>query len=189
MLCVCVCRRRRLYFLRRLRSFTVCRHMQQMFHHSVVSSIIFYIAECWGSRLKTADANRLNKLIRKAASALGLELEPLRRLPSIVDITSHPLQATLESYQCMCTEKHHRTPQEAFYLWPSNCITPPPSAGHKSDTWDVNNISYTMFIIICNILYYNTLYALIQMCNTLAIMSNITFHYYYDHVPTAFNVM
>ncbi|KAI3370482.1 hypothetical protein L3Q82_025245 [Scortum barcoo] len=61
----------RLFFLRRLRSFNVCRTMLQMFYHSVVSSIIFYAVVCWGSRLKTADTNRLNKLIRRAGSVLG----------------------------------------------------------------------------------------------------------------------
>ncbi|KAI3351544.1 hypothetical protein L3Q82_020227 [Scortum barcoo] len=55
-----------LFFLRRLRSFNVCRTMLQMFYHSVVSSVIFYAVVCWGSRLKTADTNRLNKLIRRS---------------------------------------------------------------------------------------------------------------------------
>ena len=59
------------YFLRRLRSFNVCRTMLQMFYHSVVSVV------CWGSRLKADDANRLNKLVWKAGSFLGVELESL----------------------------------------------------------------------------------------------------------------
>ncbi|KAI3371908.1 hypothetical protein L3Q82_006781 [Scortum barcoo] len=61
--------------IRRLRSFNVCRTMLQIFYHSVVSSIIFYAVVCWGSRLKTADTNRVNKLIRRAGSVLGVELE------------------------------------------------------------------------------------------------------------------
>lgn len=32
-----------LYFLRRLRSFSVCNKMLHMFYHSVVASIIFYV--------------------------------------------------------------------------------------------------------------------------------------------------
>jgi len=39
-----------------------------------VASVIFYAVVCWGSRVKAADANRLNKLIRKAGSVLGVEL-------------------------------------------------------------------------------------------------------------------
>jgi len=51
--------------------------MLQMFYHSVVASVIFYAVVCWGSRVKVADANRLNKLIRKAGSVLGVALESL----------------------------------------------------------------------------------------------------------------
>lgn len=43
----------------------------------VVASITFYAVECWGSRLKTSDVNRLNKLIRRASSVLAVELESL----------------------------------------------------------------------------------------------------------------
>ncbi|KAI3376037.1 hypothetical protein L3Q82_016569, partial [Scortum barcoo] len=84
------------------------RTMLQMFYHSVVSSVIFYAAVCWGSRLKTADTNRLNKLIRRAGSVLGVELKSvvevserrmLRKLLSIMDNVSHPLHATLTSCQ------------------------------------------------------------------------------------------
>ena len=66
----------RLYFLRRLRCFNIYRTMLQMFYHSVESSGIFYAVVCCDSRLRAADANRLNKLIRKAGSVLGVELEP-----------------------------------------------------------------------------------------------------------------
>lgn len=113
----------RLYFLRRLRSFNVCRTMLQMFYHLLVASVIFYAVVCWGSRVKTANANRLSKLIRKAGSVL--EVEPLvevsqrrmlRKLLSILNV-SHPLHATLEShlstYSCRLrlprsTTEHHR---------------------------------------------------------------------------------
>ncbi|KAI3360539.1 hypothetical protein L3Q82_002282 [Scortum barcoo] len=71
-----------------------------MFYHSVVSSVIFYAAVCWGSRLKTADTNRLNKLIRRPGSVLGVELESVaevserRMLRKLLSI-SHLLYATL----------------------------------------------------------------------------------------------
>ena len=60
----------RLFFLRMLRSFNVCRTMLQIFYQSVVASVIFYVVVCWGSRVKAADTNRLNKLIRKVGSDL-----------------------------------------------------------------------------------------------------------------------
>lgn len=61
-----------LFFLRRLRSFNTCRTMLQMFNHSVVSSVIFDAVVSWGSRVKTADANGLDKVIRRAGSLLGV---------------------------------------------------------------------------------------------------------------------
>ncbi|KAL3067607.1 hypothetical protein OYC64_017352 [Pagothenia borchgrevinki] len=82
--------------------------MLRMFYDSVVASVILYAVVCWGSRLKATDANRLNKLIRKAGSVLGVELEPLlevserrmlRKLLSILGNNSHPMHATLEAYQ------------------------------------------------------------------------------------------
>ncbi|KAK3558139.1 hypothetical protein QTP86_009861 [Hemibagrus guttatus] len=59
------------------RAYPEPRTMLQMFYHSVVASVIFCAVVCWGSRVKTADANRLNKLIRKAGSVMGVELESL----------------------------------------------------------------------------------------------------------------
>ncbi|KAI4888527.1 hypothetical protein NFI96_008530 [Prochilodus magdalenae] len=42
----------RLYFLRRLRSFNICRTMLRIFYESVVASAILYAVACWGSRLR-----------------------------------------------------------------------------------------------------------------------------------------
>ena len=53
----------RLFFLRRLRSFNICRTMLRMFYQSVVASAIFFAVTCWGSGMKVADTNRLNKLV------------------------------------------------------------------------------------------------------------------------------
>ncbi|XP_078802203.1 uncharacterized protein LOC144991899 [Oryzias latipes] len=90
----------RLYFLRRLRSFNVCSRMLYMFYQSVMASTIFFAAVCWGAGIKAKDANRLNKLIRKAGSVIGLKpakLEEvvgdrlLAKLGTIMDNPSHPL--------------------------------------------------------------------------------------------------
>lgn len=102
------------FFLRRLRSFSVCRTMLQMFYNSVIANVIFYV---WGSRVKTADASRLNKLIRSAGSVLGVELETLvevserrmlRKCLSILKNPSHPLHAILEC--CQSTYSHRLRP-------------------------------------------------------------------------------
>ena len=44
-----------------------------MFYESVVASAILFAVVCWGSRLRVANANRLNKLIRKASDVVGVE--------------------------------------------------------------------------------------------------------------------
>ncbi|KAL0147202.1 hypothetical protein M9458_057492, partial [Cirrhinus mrigala] len=78
----------------------VCNIMLRMFYESVVASVIFYAVVCWGGSMKMADMKRLNKLIRKAGSVVGEELDnmetvverrTLSRLRSIMDNVDHPL--------------------------------------------------------------------------------------------------
>lgn len=40
--------RSRLYFLRKLRSFNICKKLLWMFYQSVVASVLFYTVVCWG---------------------------------------------------------------------------------------------------------------------------------------------
>ena len=42
----------RLYFLRRLGSFNICRKLLLMFYQSVVASVLFYAVVCWGGSIK-----------------------------------------------------------------------------------------------------------------------------------------
>ncbi|TWW61360.1 hypothetical protein D4764_04G0000060 [Takifugu flavidus] len=95
----------RLYFLRRLRSFSVCSRMLHMFYQSVMASTIFFAAVCWGAGIKAKDANRLNKLIKKAGSVVGCRLDDLDevvrdrmvlKLRTIMDSPSHPLHNTVD---------------------------------------------------------------------------------------------
>ena len=72
----------RLYFLRRLGSFDICRKLQLK---SVVARAIFYAAVCWGGSVKKRDATRPDRLGRRAGSVLGSELESL---VSVADIRS-----------------------------------------------------------------------------------------------------
>ena len=57
----------RLYFLRRLRSFNICSKLLWMFYQSVVTSVLFYTAVCWGGSISKKDTSRLDKLIRRPA--------------------------------------------------------------------------------------------------------------------------
>ncbi|TWW74395.1 hypothetical protein D4764_14G0003980 [Takifugu flavidus] len=95
----------RLYFLRRLRSFSVCSRMLHMFYQSVMASTIFFAAVCWGAGIEAKDANRLNTLIKKAGSVVGCRLANLDevvrdrmvlKLRTIMDNPSHPLHNTVD---------------------------------------------------------------------------------------------
>ncbi|KAI4880858.1 hypothetical protein NFI96_024792 [Prochilodus magdalenae] len=94
----------RLYFLRRLGSFRICQKLLLMFYQSVVASILFYAVVCWGGSISKRDAGRLDRLVRKAGSVLGLELESLTplaerralsKLLHIMDNVHHPLHSTI----------------------------------------------------------------------------------------------
>ncbi|KAI3351070.1 hypothetical protein L3Q82_005637 [Scortum barcoo] len=50
----------RLYFLRRLASFNICKKLLQIFYQSVVASALLYAVVCWGGSLKKKDAARLD---------------------------------------------------------------------------------------------------------------------------------
>ncbi|TWW80236.1 hypothetical protein D4764_01G0000510 [Takifugu flavidus] len=49
----------RLYFLRRLRSFSVCSRMLHMFYQPVMASTIFFAAVCWVDKLRSSFSSRL----------------------------------------------------------------------------------------------------------------------------------
>ncbi|KAI4901901.1 hypothetical protein NFI96_022255 [Prochilodus magdalenae] len=94
----------RLYFLRRLGSFRICQKLLLMFYQSVVASVLFYAVVCWGDSISRRDAGRLDRLVRKAGSVLGLELESLTplaerralsKLLNIMDNVHHPLHSTI----------------------------------------------------------------------------------------------
>ena len=87
----------RLYFLRRLGSFNICKKLLQMFYQSVVASVRFYAVVCWGGSSRRRDAGRLDRLVRRAGSVVGTELDSLvtvaeRRTPDkLLSITGqHP---------------------------------------------------------------------------------------------------
>lgn len=96
----------RLFLLRRLRSFGVQGELLKSFFDSVVASAIFYGVVCWGSSISTADRKRLDKLIRKASSVLGIPLDTVQevgerrmvaKLSSLLKNASHPLYETVTS--------------------------------------------------------------------------------------------
>ena len=76
-----------------------------MFYRSVVSSILLYAVVCWGGGIKAWELNKLNKIIKKASSVVGLQIEGLQsvaerrirdKLDSIIANPSHPLYGDLQ---------------------------------------------------------------------------------------------
>ncbi|KAF7695156.1 hypothetical protein HF521_006879 [Silurus meridionalis] len=84
----------RLFLLRRLRSFGVQGELLKTFFDSVVASAIFYGVVCWGSSISTADRKRLDKLIRKASSVLGIPLDTVRELQMVQNAAARLLSNT-----------------------------------------------------------------------------------------------
>ncbi|KAL0969788.1 hypothetical protein UPYG_G00232300 [Umbra pygmaea] len=89
-----------LYFLRRLRSFNICQPFLGSVYQTVVASALFFAVACWGDSVRTADRNRVDKLIKKAGSVVGAELgtvqqvagaRTLIKLGSILANPAHPL--------------------------------------------------------------------------------------------------
>uniref|UniRef100_A0A8C4SBQ6 TIR domain-containing protein n=1 Tax=Erpetoichthys calabaricus TaxID=27687 RepID=A0A8C4SBQ6_ERPCA len=75
-----------------------------MFYQTVVASTLFYAVVCWGGSIKKKDASRLDKLVSKAGSIVGMELDSLTsvaerralsRLLSIMENPLHPLNSII----------------------------------------------------------------------------------------------
>lgn len=104
----------RLYFLRRLRSFNICQKLMQMFYQTVIASALFYAVACWGTCIKKKDAQRLDRLVRKAGSVVGADLDSLTsvaerkvhsKLLSIMDNPHHPLHRTFSRQKSSFSER------------------------------------------------------------------------------------
>ena len=87
----------RLFFLRRLRSFNVCRDMMCMFYHTIFESALFYAVVCWGSCTTDKNCRRLDKLVKKASSVVGRMLDPLSAV--VEHRTRRKLYSVLENNQ------------------------------------------------------------------------------------------
>lgn len=48
-----------------------------MFYPSAVTTVIFYTVVCWGGSTSKMDSSRLDKLIRRASSVVGMKLDSL----------------------------------------------------------------------------------------------------------------
>ncbi len=92
----------RLFFLRKLRSFDISRSLLNVFYNGILASVLFYAVVCWGGSLTWEDRNRINKLIKKAGSVIGMspaslevitEQRTRRKLRAILSEDDHPLHS------------------------------------------------------------------------------------------------
>ena len=129
----------RMYFLKRLRSFNICRKLLRIFYQSVVASVLSYAVVCRGGSTSKADLSRLEKLVRRAGSVVGLKLDPLmsvaegrtlNKLWGIMDNANHPLHTVINSQRSWFSDRlllpKSRTNRLKNPLSPvpSNCLTP-----------------------------------------------------------------
>ncbi|KAL2091174.1 hypothetical protein ACEWY4_013437 [Coilia grayii] len=84
----------RLYFRRRLRSFSVCNRLLLMLYQSVMASVLFCAVDCCGGSTRKRDIGRLDRLMRKAGSVVDMELESLTTVAG-----EDPEQAALHTGQ------------------------------------------------------------------------------------------
>ncbi len=94
-----------LYFLRRLRSFNISRHLLCSIFQTVVASALFFAVVCWGEGAHMGDISRVNKLkvlVKKAGFVVCIEFDTvqqvaerriLSKLRSIMNNPSHSLHA------------------------------------------------------------------------------------------------
>ena len=128
-----------MYFLKRLRSFNICRKLLRIFYQSVVASVLSYAVVCRGGSTSKADLSRLEKLVRRAGSVVGLKLDPLmsvaegrtlNKLWGIMDNANHPLHTVINSQRSWFSDRlllpKSRTNRLKNPLSPvpSNCLTP-----------------------------------------------------------------
>ncbi|KAI3355579.1 hypothetical protein L3Q82_018410 [Scortum barcoo] len=85
-----------------------------MFYQSVVASVLFYTVVCWGGSISKKDTSRLDKLIRRAGSVVGMKLDSLvtvaesRTLDKLLDImdnASHPLHTVISNQRSLFSER------------------------------------------------------------------------------------
>lgn len=79
----------RLCFLRKFRSFNTSSKMLEIFSKSPLVSAVYFAVICWGCRIRPADTNRHNQLIRKDASVTGCKLHTFQTEPTWLENLLH----------------------------------------------------------------------------------------------------
>ena len=92
----------RLYFIRNLRSFKVHKEIMQLFHRSLIESVMSYAIIVWFNQLTVKERQKLQRIIRRAEKITGADLSSLeqvyhfhlsRKATAVMKDTTHPLHS------------------------------------------------------------------------------------------------
>ena len=71
---------KRMYFLRKLKSFRLNNEVLYTFYCSILGSVITFGISCWGSSITAGDRKRLNSTIKKAGKIMNREVPNIETL-------------------------------------------------------------------------------------------------------------
>ena len=94
----------RMFCLRKLGRFGVRTEILKLFYQSTIMGVLRYCLICWGGNSKKTDIERLNDIIKRAESVVGVDLAPVdlvyqellgRKLCHVCKDPEHPLHDAL----------------------------------------------------------------------------------------------
>ncbi len=97
-----ICKKAKLFFLRKLRDFNVDRSLLKMFHLSFIESVLTFAMICWYDNLSMVNKNRLGSIVKLCQKIIGINLHNLdnvyqvraiQRAKVILADLLHPLHA------------------------------------------------------------------------------------------------
>ena len=97
----------RLYFMKKLKSFSVCPKLLELFYKSTVESVVTFNSLCHFGSLKEQDKARLSKITKTASRLTGrpvpdlqahFEAKAVKRLDAIHRDPTHPLCTELQAH-------------------------------------------------------------------------------------------
>ena len=97
----------RLYFMKKLKSFSICPKLLELFYKSTVESAVTFNSLCHFGGLKEQDKARLSKITKTASRLIGrpvpdlqalFEAKAVKRLEAIHRDPTHPLCTELQAH-------------------------------------------------------------------------------------------
>ena len=100
--------------MRKLKSFNISTKLLNVFYQGILASVLFYAVLGWGGSISVEDKNRINKLIKRAGSVIGLNPDVLevtveKRISSKLKIVllfeGHPLHNLFKGLRSSFSER------------------------------------------------------------------------------------